>query len=306
MAALKFEGISVATVGPALGHEMFVDDVTLLQAEQAGLAGSPVKVFVDHDESIDSLIGFLSGFRIEEDQLRADLELLGSHPQAEFYAEILTKAPGRAGFSMTFSGKPEEVGDQRFARVENLVSVDLVSRPAANPDGVFRAKPVITHKTVVLDTIHEDLQHPQVDTSAKGMTEASIENKEAQFDAKAAIEALSAVVSKLEETVAAIAAEKAEVAPEAAPVAEAEEVKAEEAAPAVESAELSALSAKVAELEIALAAKGSEAVTSNAVASEDPVEQFRAASEAKDWKRATQIFSANKAAILRARNQKNF
>lgn len=289
MAALKFEGISVATVGPALGHEMFVDDVTLLQAEQAGLAGSPVKVFVDHDESIDSLIGFLSGFRIEEDQLRADLELLSAHPQADFYAEILTKAPGRVGFSMTFAGKPEDVGDRRFARVENLVSVDLVSRPAANPDGVFKAGNAA----------------PQVDTSAEGMTENSVTEK-VEFDAKAAIEALSAVVSKLEESVAAIAAEKAEVAPEAAPVAEAEEVKAEEAAPAVESAELSALSAKVAELEIALAAKGSEAVSSNAISSEDPVEQFQAASEAKDWKRATQIFSANKAAILAARNRKTF
>jgi hypothetical protein len=289
MAALKFEGISVATVGPALGHEMFVDDVTLLQAEQAGLAGSPVKVFVDHDESIDSLIGFLSAFRIEEDQLRADLELLSAHPQADFYAEILTKAPGRVGFSMTFAGKPEDVGDRRFARVENLVSVDLVSRPAANPDGVFKAGNAA----------------PQVDTSAEGMTENSVTEK-VEFDAKAAIEALSAVVSKLEESVAAIAAEKAEAAPEAAPVAEAEEVKAEEAAPAVESAELSALSAKVAELEIALAAKGSEAVSSNAISSEDPVEQFQAASEAKDWKRATQIFSANKAAILAARNRKTF
>ena len=285
MAALKFEGISVATVGPALGHEMFVDDVTLLQAEQAGLAGSPVKVFVDHDESIDSLIGFLSAFRIEEDQLRADLELLSAHPQADFYAEILTKAPGRVGFSMTFAGKPEEVGDRRFARVENLVSVDLVSRPAANPDGVFKAG--------------------KIDMAGEVMDEQSVP-AQVEFDAKAAIEALSATVAKLEESVAAIAAEKAEVAPEAAPVAEAEEVKAEEAAPAVESAELSALSAKVAELEIALAAKGSEAVASSGAASEDPVEQFRAASEDKDWKRATQIFSANKAAILAARNRKNF
>jgi hypothetical protein len=49
MDPLKFEGISVATVGPALGHAMMVDDVTLLQAEAAGVAGSPVKVFVDHD-----------------------------------------------------------------------------------------------------------------------------------------------------------------------------------------------------------------------------------------------------------------
>lgn len=286
MAALKFEGISVATVGPALGHEMFVDDVTLLQAEQAGQAGSPVKVFVDHDESIDSLIGFLSDFRIEEDQLRADLELLGSHPQSDFYAEILTKAPGRVGFSMTFSGKPEELGDRRFARVENLVSVDLVSRPAANPDGVFKA----------------GNSEPSVDTAAKGMANAESNSTEVQFDAKAAFEALAASVAKLEESIAAIAAEKSE--PAEAPAVEAEEVKAEEAAPAVESAELSALSAKVAELEIALAAKGSEAVSSNAAATEDPVEQFKAASEAKDWKRATQIFSANKAAIWAARNRK--
>jgi hypothetical protein len=286
MAELKFDGISVATVGPALGHEMFVDDVTLLQAEQAGQAGSPVKVFVDHDESIDSLIGLLNNFRIEEDQLRADLELLSAHPQAEFYAEILSKAPGRVGFSMAFSGKPEEVGDRRFARVENLVSVDLVSRPAANREGVFRAgsEPV------------------QVDTSAEGMTENSASDK-VEFDAKAAIEALTEVVSKLQESVEAIAADKSEPA-EAEVVAE--EVKAVEAAPAPEAAELSALSAKVAELEIALAAKGSEAVASNAVASEDPVEQFKAASESKDWKRAAQIFSANKSAIFRARNARTF
>jgi hypothetical protein len=284
MAELKFNGISVATVGPALGHEMFVDDTTLLQAEQAGLAGSPVKVFVDHDESIDSLIGFLSGFRIEEDQLRADLELLTSHPQAEFYAEILTKAPNRVGFSMAFSGQPEEVGERRFARVENLVSVDLVSRPAANVNGVFKAG-----------------HAPSVDTQAEGMTE-TIASQEVEFDAKAALEALTAVVSKLEESVAALAADKAEAAEvEAAP----EEVKPEEAA-APEAAELCALSAKVAELEIALAAKGSEAVASNGAASEDPVEQFKAASESKDWKRAAQIFSANKAAIYRARNAKNF
>jgi hypothetical protein len=286
MAALKFLGISVATVGPALGHEMFVDDTTLLQAEQAGVAGSPVKVFVDHDESIDSLIGLLSNFRIEEDQLRADLELLSAHPQAEFYAEILSKAPGRVGFSMAFSGKPEEVGDRRFARVENLVSVDLVSRPAANREGVFRA----------------GSEPAQVDTASEGMDEQSVAN-EVEFDAKSALEALTAVVSKLEETVAALASDNNEAAVEEVV---AEEAKPEEAAPVVESAELSALSAKVAELEIALAAKGSEAVASNGAASEDPVEQFKAASESKDWKRAAQIFSANKAAIYRARNAKNF
>jgi hypothetical protein len=279
MAELKFAGISVATVGPALGHQMYVDDVTLLQAEQAGLAGSPVKVFVDHDESIDSLIGFLSGFRIEEDQLRADLELLSAHPQADFYAEILTKAPGRVGFSMTFSGQPEEVGDQRLARVESLVSVDLVSRPAANPDGVFKAG-----------------KEPAVDTAPVGMDEA---NAPQQFDAKAAIENLAA---ELRAEIAAALAAKAEAALNEETAAAPEPVE----EPVVENEAVAALAAKVAELEIALAAKGSEAVASNGAASEDPVEQFKAASESKDWKRAAQIFSAHKAAIYRARNAKNF
>lgn len=253
MDALKFEGISVATVGPALGHQMMVDDVTLLQAEQAGQAGSPVKVFVDHDESIDSLIGFLANFRIEGDQLRADLELLASHPQSTFYSEILTKAPNRVGFSMTFSGAPEENEDgTRLARVKDLVSVDLVSRPAANPDGVFRAMPAAELT-------------PKVDTATKGMTEKSVTEK-VEFDAKAAIEALSAVVSKLEESVAAIAEEKSEAAAETPAPAPAEDSKAAELA-----AKLEAVTSKLSALEVELAARGDNAISGNgsAVSVED-------------------------------------
>jgi hypothetical protein len=287
MADLTFNGISVATIGPALGHEMFVDDVTLLQAEQAGQDGSPVKVFVDHDESIDSLIGFLSNFRIEEDQLRADLGLIESHPQSAFYAEILTKAPNRVGFSMTFSGKPEEIGTKRFARVANLVSVDLVSRPAANANGVFRAG-----------------SEPAVDTAEKGMTEVS-QPTEAQFDAKAAIDLLVASVAKLEETVAALAERdpNAGVTPiiEEEPKQEETGVEATKEDAPEQSEELSALAAKVAELEVALAAKGTAAISSNQEDSNDPVSRFKAAAEAKDWKTCTTIFSQHRKEILRSR-----
>jgi hypothetical protein len=286
MAELKFYGISVATVGPALGHEMFVDDVTLLQAEEAGVAGSPVKVFVDHDESIDSLIGLLSNFRIGGDQLRADLELLSAHPQAEFYSEILTKAPERVGFSMAFSGRPEEIGEKRFARVENLVSVDLVSRPAANKEGVFRA----------------GSEPARIDTPAEVMDEKSASTETVEFDAKAAIEALTEVVSKLQESVEAIAADKSEPAE----VEAVEEVKAEEAAAPVENEALNALSAKVAELEIALAAKGADAISANGAASEDPVEQFKAACEARDWKLCADLYGKHKSALIKARNHKTF
>jgi hypothetical protein len=242
MDSLNFEGISVATVGPALGHSMMVDDVTLLQAEEAGKVGSPVKVFVDHDESIDSLIGFLSNFRIVEDQLRADLDLLGSHPQASFYSEILNKAPNRVGFSMTFSGQPDEQDGKRFARVSELVSVDLVSRPAANPDGVFRAG-----------------SEPQVDTAVVGMTENTSVAK-VEFDAQAAIESLAASVADLKSTVDGLAASQDETpAPVAAPV------------NSEMSAKLDAAMSKLSALEVELAARGDNAISGNgsAVSVED-------------------------------------
>ena len=246
MDALKFEGISVATVGPALGHAMMVDETTLSQAEAAGVAGSPVKVFVDHDESIDSLIGFLSNFRIVEDQLRADLDLLGSHPQAAFYSEILNKAPNRVGFSMTFSGQPDEQDGKRFARVSELVSVDLVSRPAANKNGVFRAA-------------SEPEAAPKVDTAAVGMTENTSVAK-VEFDAQAAIEALTASVADLKSTVDGIAASQDETpAPVAAPV------------NSEMSAKLDAAMSKLSALEVELAARGDNAISGNgsAVSVED-------------------------------------
>lgn len=281
MDALKFEGISVATVGPALGHAMLVDDVTLLQAEAAGQNGSPVKVFVDHDESIDSLIGFLSNFRIEEDQLRADLELLGSHAQASFYSEILRKAPQRVGFSMTFSGTPDEAADgTRLARVSELVSVDLVSRPAANPDGVFRAG-------------SEPEAVPAVDTTAVGMTENTSVAK-VEFDAQAAIESLAASVADLKSTVDGLAAAKKE-----APAHVAAPVDSEMAA------KLDAAMTKLSALEVELAARGDNAVSGNgsavsveeAYASGDRATKFeivRKALEARDFATISKLKNSNK------------
>ena len=281
MDALKFEGISVATVGPALGHAMLVDDVTLLQAEAAGQNGSPVKVFVDHDESIDSLIGFLSNFRIEEDQLRADLELLGSQAQASFYSEILRKAPQRVGFSMTFSGTPDEAADgTRLARVSELVSVDLVSRPAANPDGVFRAG-------------SEPEAVPAVDTTAVGMTENTSVAK-VEFDAQAAIESLAASVADLKSTVDGLAAAKKE-----APAHVAAPVDSEMAA------KLDAAMTKLSALEVELAARGDNAVSGNgsavsveeAYASGDRATKFeivRKALEARDFATISKLKNSNK------------
>ena len=87
-----------------------------------------------------------------------------------------------------------------------------------------------------------------------------------------------------------------------APVAEPE--MSDEAKP--EDEKYAALSAKVADLEVALAAKGSAPVAVAGAAASDPVEKFKAAAEAKDWKLCASLFAEHKAAILAARNRKTF
>ena len=41
---------------------------------------------------------------------------------------------------LTFKGKSEKKGPKAFARCDKLISVDCVTQPAANPDGLFSAK----------------------------------------------------------------------------------------------------------------------------------------------------------------------
>jgi hypothetical protein len=45
--------------------------------------------------------------------------------------------PGCFGLSVKFKGQGEKKGLKKFARCEKLLSVDCVTQPAANPDGLF-------------------------------------------------------------------------------------------------------------------------------------------------------------------------
>ena len=133
MAKLLFPGISVITAGPALGHDMMIDAETLNQVQLLGEASEPVKVLADHSNQIDRIIGMLYGFRIDGNRVRADLELLSNHPDVEYFSELIQKLPDQIGFSISFSGIPEEDDNgTRLARVNDLLSVDLVTEAAAN------------------------------------------------------------------------------------------------------------------------------------------------------------------------------
>ncbi len=90
-------------------------------------------------ERVNGIAGSLRAFRIDGDQLRADLHLLEPHPARERILEMAEKMPASFGLSIAYLGGDEEKNGTAFARITELLSVDLVSDPAANPTGLFAA-----------------------------------------------------------------------------------------------------------------------------------------------------------------------
>lgn len=140
-------GVSVITGDiKAEGHDLWTDDTTLLQMKQRGEARKKVPVKENHRKGedptgVEAYCGYLTNFSIDGKQTRADLHLLKSHPRCDLYLDIAETAPETLGLSAAFEPPEKKVvlqGKPR-ARVEKLLSVDLVSTPAANPTGLFEA-----------------------------------------------------------------------------------------------------------------------------------------------------------------------
>ena len=146
---MKFTNVSVITCGPALGHGVCIDQATLDLVASLGNEASPVKVFPDHDESVTDLIGAMTEFRVDGDQVKADLELIAEHPLSNYYAKILDVFPESIGFSISWAGATEQIDGVEYCRPTSVLSVDLVSRPAANPQGVYSARTAPKKKLAV-------------------------------------------------------------------------------------------------------------------------------------------------------------
>lgn len=128
------QGVSVITIGEAKGHKFQIDATTLSQVKAvADSHTGGVKVKVNHGAGVDAIVGSLRNFRIEGNQLKADLHLLKSATELPRILEMAQTMPESFGLSIAFSGKPEG----GFARCAELYSVDLVDDPAANPSGLF-------------------------------------------------------------------------------------------------------------------------------------------------------------------------
>lgn len=136
-------GVSLITVGPALGHGVAIDRKTLEQVKTAAeLYTGGLKVKLDHSGGAGDIIGYIDTMRIEGDKLLGDLHLLQSSPHRTYILEIAQRIPDTFGLSIAFSGPSEVDSDKKtiLQRCSEIYSVDLVSEPAANPDGFFSRK----------------------------------------------------------------------------------------------------------------------------------------------------------------------
>ena len=136
-------GVSLITKGPALGHGVMIDDKTLEQVKKAAeqYAGG-LKVKLDHSGGAGDIVGYIDTLRIEGEKLLGDLHLLESSVHRAYILEIAERIPDTFGLSIAFSGPSEKSADKltTLQRCSEIYSVDLVSEPAANPNGFFSRK----------------------------------------------------------------------------------------------------------------------------------------------------------------------
>jgi len=131
-------GASLIKAGPAEGHGLVVDDTLLRQLQSCGKEKGKVAVNLDHGSGVTSTIGYVTAFRIDNNKLRGDVHLLKEHKETPILLERAQRMPECFGLSVAFrppdgNKKGDPIGNGQFAaRCDKLMSVDIVTRPAAN------------------------------------------------------------------------------------------------------------------------------------------------------------------------------
>jgi hypothetical protein len=137
-------GVSVMTSGlVARGHDLEVDGKTLDQVKTCAESKRQVPVKINHKSGAEAVCGFLTNFHLDGNKLKADWHLLKTHPQKDTILEVAERMPAGVGLSASFLPPEKEEktkSGKKAARCSELLSVDYVTLPAANPDGMFSAK----------------------------------------------------------------------------------------------------------------------------------------------------------------------
>ena len=134
-------GVSVIQQGLAEGHNLIVDNTTLDQLLESANEAGKLPVKLDHGSGVSSICGYINNFRKEGKSLRGDWHLLKSHEETKKCLELARTQPETFGLSVAFQGSGEDIGGgKKAARCTKLKSIDLVTDPAANVNGLFSAK----------------------------------------------------------------------------------------------------------------------------------------------------------------------
>lgn len=175
-------GASVISKGPALGHEMTVDDKTLKQVCDCGMSfKNGVKVKLNHEGGAGDIIGAARNFRIEGEKVLADIFLLKNSPNREYILELAEAMPESFGLSISFKGTPEYSGGIYFARCQRLRSVDVVADPAANASGLFSASVDTNTNNEMSDETKKEEKTPSVEDRIAAL-EASFESMKKAYE----------------------------------------------------------------------------------------------------------------------------
>lgn len=137
---------SLIRLGAAEGHfdkegrQETVDQKTLEQVYLYCYNSGSVKVKLDHGSGVLSTVGYVKNFAIEDGKVVGDFHIYETADEKPRILEVAEKNPNHMGMSLEFEGQDEVSGDKAFSRCSRVLTVALVSDPAANTS-LFSALP---------------------------------------------------------------------------------------------------------------------------------------------------------------------
>ena len=156
--------VAIITRGEALGHDVWIDREFLHQtADAINAVERGLKSRFTHPglsgDGMGKYLGRVFDARVDGDVVRGDLHLSPTAHDtpdgnlAEYVLDLAEIEPDMFGLSIVFTGDPEaeaehKAGNERspdpanagnlpHARLHDLLAVDVVDEPAANPGGLF-------------------------------------------------------------------------------------------------------------------------------------------------------------------------
>jgi hypothetical protein len=152
------QGVTIARIGPAKGHNGFVDRSFLLQiVDNAASKPAGIKARFGHpnmcSQALGTYLGRFKNYSYSGDQVKADLHLddtAKNTPSGDLYTYVLDMAEKNSdmfGASIVFEiGESvfleEEIDGEKvekeYFRLKELRATDIVDEPAAT-DGLFSA-----------------------------------------------------------------------------------------------------------------------------------------------------------------------